>query len=404
MNSDMLFAFLLISVVIVFLAYFYGKKRGISKTSIEMSAEEEKLYHKIRLLESQKSTLNREISELNQKIDKYIYFLIKIPEVVMKINSNLNFDNLLTAVIRMVKELIETDEVEIYMFDPVTQYLKLVAACGTNRKMSIKVKFKEGIVGYAAEIGMIFSKDELRIRGEAIDDERLEIAIPILFANHFIGVIGIGKIKERTLNKERFLAMIADLAAVAFNNCEYLDVAREDAIRDELTGLYNRRYFSEKAREVMQKSRNYNFPFSVIIFDVDNFKHYNDTNGHIQGDVLLKELSKILKKETRSTNILARYGGEEFIVLLQNTDKNNAMIYAEKARRLVKSYPFQHREKQPSGYVSLSAGVAEFPFDGTTINEIIKHADEALYQSKKSGKNRVTQYKQPSLSSSREEP
>jgi diguanylate cyclase (GGDEF)-like protein len=394
MNLDMLFAFLLISAVIAFSAYFVGKKKT--------AAEEKKLFHKIRLLESQKSGLNREISDLNQKLSRYVYFLMKIPEAVMQINSNLNFDSLVPSIIRMVKELIDTNEIEIYMFEKETQSLKLVAAFGTNRKKSIVVKFKEGVVGCAAEIGMIFTKDQLRMSKQSVYGEKLEKAIPMRFANRLIGVIGIGKIKMHTLNEERFLAMIADIAAIAFHNCEHMDVAKEEAIKDALTGLYNRRHFFEKAHEAIQKSKSYGFPLSVFIFDIDNFKHYNDTNGHPQGDALLKEMSSLLKKNIRSTNIIARYGGEEFIVLLQNTNKENAMRYAENIRRLVESHPFPHKEKQPFGYISLSGGVAEFPPDGKSIHEVIKHADEALYQSKKAGKNRNTQYETPSLSSSKE--
>lgn len=400
MNLDILFVFISISVVIsisiviAFLAYFAGKKKTVT--------EKKKLFHNIRLLESQKSGLNREISDLNQKINRYVYFLTKIPEAVMKINSNLSFDSLVPSIIRMVKELIDTNKIEVYIFNKETQSLKLVAAFGTSRKKSITVKFKEGVVGCAAEIGMIFTKKQLIMSKQTTYDEKLEMAIPMRFANRLVGVIGIGRIKMRTLNEERFLAMIADIAAIAFNNCEHMDVTKEEAIKDELTGLYNRRHFFEKAHEAIQKSMNYDFPLSVFIFDIDNFKHYNDTNGHPQGDILLKELSSLLKKNIRSTNIVARYGGEEFIVLLQNTNKKNAMMYAENIRGVVESHPFPHRERQPFGFVSLSGGVAEFSLDGKSIHEVIKHADEALYQSKKSGKNRNTQYETPSLSSSKE--
>ena len=122
----------------------------------------------------------------------------------------------------------------------------------------------------------------------------------------------------------------------------------------------------------------------------------------MEGDVLLKGLSKLLKENTRSTDTIARYGGEEFIVLLPNTEKNNAVLYAEKIRKAIESCPFPHREKQPLGYVSISGGVATFPLDGKSIDSIVKNADKALYESKTSGRNRVTKYESFQFSSEEE--
>lgn len=226
----------------------------------------------------------------------------------------------------------------------------------------------------------------------SVGDDGIETATPILFRDRLLGVIGLGKIKIRSGNEKRFIAMVADLAGVSLQNCEYIQAAKEEANTDSLTGLYNRRYFYERAIEAAQKAVDYNFPLSVFIFDIDYFKNYNDINGHAEGDYLLKELSRLLKENSRGMDVIARYGGEEFIALLPNTDKNGGSIYGEKIRRLVENYPFKHREKQPSSCVSISGGIATFPFDGDSIDAVIKHADEALYSSKRSGRNRVTRY------------
>lgn len=315
MTPEVVSIFLVVSAVIAFLSYLSGKERGTSRAK---EKEEKNFHHKLMLSESQRRKLYEKIKVLNQRLGRYLYFLVKIPEAVKNINSHLSFDDLLSSTIRLVKELIKTNEVEIYIFNQKTECLKLVAAYGTDRKESIEVKLREGVVGSAAEIKMIFSKEQLRITGKRLDAEKIEIAVPVLFKDELIGVIGIGKIKEQTENERRFLAMIADLTAVAFKNCEYLDIAKDEAIKDALTELYNRRYFFERALETIKKSTTYDSPFSIFIFDIDAFKHYNDTNGHTQGDVLLKELGKLLKERSRSRSIVARYGGEEFIVLLQD--------------------------------------------------------------------------------------
>ena len=256
----------------------------------------------------------------------------------------------------------------------------------------------KGLVGGAAETRMIFEKDQLDINSIERDDEKLELATPIIFQRELFGVLGIGKIKTKTENDKTFLAMIADLSAVAFKNCEYLGAAKEEAIKDALTGLYNKKFFLERGQELIEKSTNYDHVFSIFIFDIDNFKHYNDTNGHVQGDVLLAELGKLLQEKTRSTNVAARYGGEEFIVLLQNADKHKAEVYAEDIRKTIETHPFLYREMQPLGCVSISGGIAEFPLDGESIKELIDNADKSLYESKESGRNLIKLYKSGQLS------
>jgi diguanylate cyclase (GGDEF)-like protein len=186
--------------------------------------------------------------------------------------------------------------------------------------------------------------------------------------------------------------MIADLAGVSLQSSTYLKMVKEEASTDSLTGLHNRRYLFETAKEIAQKAIARHSPVSVFIFDIDHFKRYNDINGHAEGDHILVELSRLLKENSRGTDVVARFGGEEFIVLMPDTDKDSASRYAEKIRKLIEEYPFNHREKQPSGYVSISGGVAAFPFDGNSLSAVIRRSDEALYESKRSGRNRITRY------------
>ena len=132
---------------------------------------------------------------------------------------------------------------------------------------------------------------------------------------------------------------------------------------------------------------------SFFLFDIDNFKHYNDTNGHNAGDQLLIQMSQIIRESSRKNSTVARYGGEEFIVMLPGIAKEDALIYAERLRETIAQYPFQHREKQPLGFISVSGGIGSFPEDGESVNKVIQHADILLYQAKSEGKNRVLLHK-----------
>jgi diguanylate cyclase (GGDEF)-like protein len=128
--------------------------------------------------------------------------------------------------------------------------------------------------------------------------------------------------------------------------------------------------------------------------DVDNFKHFNDTNGHPAGDQLLIDLARILQNEIgkRASDIVARYGGEEFIMALPFTPHEGVLVVAERVREIIENHPFAHREKQPLKKVSVSIGVATFPDHADQQSSLIEKADKALYQAKRSGRNRVVSY------------
>jgi diguanylate cyclase (GGDEF)-like protein len=375
--------------VTALIAFLSGKKAGIQQEKTKWS-EVEKNYNKNLILkESRNTELQREIENVKRENEKYINFLIKVPEMVKKLSTDLTFDEIVSSIIRLTKILTDAQAIELYMFNGETNSLELVSAFGSNKKQKIIIKCGEGVVGKSAESRMMLSRTALHHPGV---DDNIDIAAPIFFKDRLIGAIGLGNIKTSSGNEKRFIAMVADLAGVFLQNCEYLETAREKAYTDPLTGLYNRRYFFERAIEASQKALNYNFPLSFFIFDIDHFKKYNDLNGHTEGDHLLKELSRLLKDHSRGMDVIARYGGEEFIALLQDTDKDGAIKYAEKIRKLIENYPFRHKEKQPSGYVSVSGGVATFPNDGDTIDTVVRHADEALYSAKRSGRNKVTRY------------
>jgi diguanylate cyclase (GGDEF)-like protein len=161
------------------------------------------------------------------------------------------------------------------------------------------------------------------------------------------------------------------------------------ARRDGLTGLYNHRYFQEILHAELVRAVRYKQYFSVIFLDLDNFKRYNDTHGHQKGDQLLRILAKVLGSCLRESDYLARYGGEEFTIILPSTTRGEALAVTEKIRGRVERYPFTGRETQPKGCVTVSIGLSTFPEDGKDNASLMENADQALYQAKNSGRNRV---------------
>jgi diguanylate cyclase (GGDEF)-like protein len=160
---------------------------------------------------------------------------------------------------------------------------------------------------------------------------------------------------------------------------------KETSFKDEVTGLYNRRFFSLRLEEEISRFRRFNHPVSVVVLDVDGFKSVNDEFGHAVGDETLRDIAQILMKHSRGINVVSRYGGDEFAVLLVETSKTGARLYADRIRHVVATFPFSHGKT-----VTASFGVSSLPDDEATTSEgLFRAADEALYAAKRAGKNQV---------------
>jgi diguanylate cyclase (GGDEF)-like protein len=173
---------------------------------------------------------------------------------------------------------------------------------------------------------------------------------------------------------------------------DMLHKTQEMSVTDGLTNLYNQTHFFLLLRLQMKKSQRYQKSFSIIIFDVDHFKNYNDTNGHLKGSEVLKQMGDIMRRCFRSSDVLAKYGGDEFVIILPESDKVGAFLAADRLREVVEEEPFEGREQQPLGKITLSLGISSYPEHGRNLEELLDHADKALYSAKKSGRNRTVIY------------
>ena len=158
---------------------------------------------------------------------------------------------------------------------------------------------------------------------------------------------------------------------------------------DDLTSLNNQRYFKHMlANEVKRHSR-YNRPMNLLMIDIDNFKRVNDTQGHLVGDQVLKQVSELLKKNVRNCDHLCRYGGEEFSVILPETTENEAFMVGERIVLAINRYPFKTMDGESVGKLTVTIGLASFPQDAAEPELLLKRADQALYRGKQLGKNRI---------------
>ena len=181
-----------------------------------------------------------------------------------------------------------------------------------------------------------------------------------------------------------------DYALMLENKTSELETANkkleEMANRDGLTGAFNKAFMHKTLGNVFNGNRRQN---SLAIMDIDHFKNYNDQNGHMEGDNLLKGLSKLITESLRDTDMLFRFGGEEFVILFADTNKEDAIMVAERIRQKVADYVFPFEEKQPGGNLTISVGVAFAPQDAVEKQKLLEIADERLYKAKTGGRNKV---------------
>jgi len=190
------------------------------------------------------------------------------------------------------------------------------------------------------------------------------------------------------LNKER-KQLLEDLQRKNTELEHKNEMIKQIAVKDGLTQLYNQRHFKELLENELIRAKRHLHALSLIFFDVDYFKHYNDTNGHLMGDEALKTIGQLIKANVRGSDIPARYGGEEFVILLSETTLTDAIKFAERLRTAVELHPFQNDTSQPNGTLTISLGVVSYPKDGEDTTSLLQHVDEAMYRAKETGKNKV---------------
>ncbi len=188
---------------------------------------------------------------------------------------------------------------------------------------------------------------------------------------------------------EKSMVVVARSAAMALDNAMLHKKMEELTITDELTGIYNYRYFTQKLKEEQRRAARYDLPLSLIMLDIDWFKKFNDTYGHEVGNIVLKGMTSVVKKCIRDVDVFARYGGEEFAILLPQTPKVEAVRIGERIRESVEAATFGGHDNVPDLKVTVSVGASSFPENGKPYDELLSLADQALYRAKGAGKNLV---------------
>ena len=194
-------------------------------------------------------------------------------------------------------------------------------------------------------------------------------------------------IRGISLSEQPYLGILAAQFALGLKRARLYKMIQELAITDSVTGLFTRRYAMERLNEEFLRTQAHHLPLSILMIDADNFKECNDKFGHLVGDMVLNEIGRRIREIVREVDMVARFGGEEFLVFAPNTSKESAYLFAERIRRSIEgSFIRAYDEKV---HLTVSVGLATYPQDTVHCQDLIEKSDQALYQAKKSGKNKV---------------
>ncbi|MFB0527900.1 MAG: diguanylate cyclase [bacterium] len=333
-----------------------------------------------------------------------------INEITEAMRSTMELGQVLGLIMRDIRKELDFDQVFLYRFEEVNnkKLLKCIAYPGAIEsekgisRFNISIEERPGIISLSIKERKPYivedARADSRVEPPIINELKLKsfAVIPIVVKNEPLGSLIVSQSKlKRKITEEDFapLLLFANQVGIAIENAKLHKETKELTRVDELTQVYNQRYFQERLPADIELTRRYAHFLSLAMLDIDDFKHYNDTNGHLAGDMVLKQLSQILTGNLRRTDAPFRYGGEEFAVILPATSREGALIILEKVRKEVENFPFEQREKQPGGNVTVSIGIATYPIDTKKAEDLVNCADKALYRAKAMGKNKTCLYK-----------
>jgi diguanylate cyclase (GGDEF)-like protein len=341
---------------------------------------------------------NKLLKELKRTVDELQVF----NEIGKTLTSTLDIKEVLKIIMQKVNELLKPSSFELLLTDDTRGVLKYEITIGSTKSETLEeiIRPGEGLIGWVAYEGkpLLFPDPTKTLKyslPQHISPEESEnslICVPLKSKGKTLGVMklvsetGIGRIF--TEDDLKTIHTIADYSAIAIENARNFQRVQELTITDDMTSLYNSRYLLTLLDSEILRAKRYKKQFSMIFLDLDKFKEVNDTHGHIYGSSLLRETGQLIKRCLRNVDIATRYGGDEFVVILPETSKEHAVMVAERLRDAISKHLFL-TERGLSIKFTASFGVATFPDDAESKEELIKMADEAMYRIKNSTRNGV---------------
>jgi len=336
------------------------------------------------------------LRETRADLDYRIMQLSTLYEVGKAISSVLDFRKLQNMILEIVVKVIKAEKGSLMLLDDSEKILTIGVAIGLSDEITrdTRLEIGESVAGWVVKTCQpLFvrntqtDKDFHAIKKNHVRAGTL-MCVPLMAKDKLLGTLNVSRSEPESFSDKDFelFVNLANQAAIAIDNARLYRYA----VTDEMTRLYNHRYFQQRLDEELQRADRYENFVSLIILDVDHFKNFNDTYGHPEGDRVLKTVARLIEKSVREVDIPARYGGEEFVVICPEKNGEGSLTPAERIRSAIENYDFRiDGRKVP---ITVSLGVACYPDQARSKAELIQKADFALYYSKHHGRNQATLY------------
>lgn len=349
-------------------------------------------------IESKK--LKEELVILNKERQRLTKELSALKLIISEINSTLDLDRVLDLIIHKGIQIVKAERGSVMLFDHKKKELYIKSSIRLSKKTvsAVRIKPGEGIAGW------VFKEDKPLLIKEGAKDPRFKkfeeeeeelksvISVPLKIKDKVIGVINADDKREGdffSIDDLNLFSTFANQAAIAIQNAQLHQEIKQQAITDGLTGLYNFRYIKGRLEEEVKRAQRFKHSLALIMADIDEFKNFNDTYGHPEGNKVLKNLANILRSNIREVDIVARYGGEEFIIIPPEANREEAKKIAERIRSKVEKCNFADEKNYSERKITISLGITSCFQENITPQGLVQKVDQALYLAKGKGRNRV---------------
>ena len=338
--------------------------------------------------------------ELKAELENRVSELQILYDLARTIASSLDLNEVLQRVATVVPVKLKVAKFSIMLLNADGKLEVLKAHPPNVGSEGLTFALGEGVCGKAAELRRSWYVADLeqdtifRVRGPAGKERGCLLSVPMLRGEELLGVLNFERPQKSDFGPDEmeFFTAVADQVGLAVQNARLHEQTVALSITDPLTGVPNRRHLFQQLEAEIARAARFSTPLTMLMIDIDHFKHLNDTEGHPAGDDVLRRVCQLLRQNLRKVDTLARYGGEEFVVLLPQISREEAIEVAEKLRRSISEGNLEHGKSQPGGKVTISIGLSTLPHDAIEQTKLVDCADSALYASKRGGRDKVTAY------------
>ncbi len=322
-----------------------------------------------------------------QRRARHLAFLNSVSKMAI---SSQDAEQMMADIVREIQKNFRYDHIGIGIMDYATKDIEIKAEAGTtSHTLGRRIALGSGVLGKVARTGasaLVQNASTGQLAG-VLPESRAVLCLPISYGDSLLGVLNVESRDENAFAPQDVLILntLADLLATALHNSFVFQKLQQQSITDGLTGIKTRRFFWEALSTEWKRASRSGRPFSVVLIDLDKFKEVNDSLGHLEGDLVLARVGRLLEQKCRQSNVVARYGGDEFIILMPETGIEQAQVLAERLRLWLATDPMLEEH-----LITGSFGVASFPVHGFSMEDLIRVADAGMYVAKHAGGNQVS--------------